>query len=703
MINDFRKRAMLALRILKGGPNLTPIGSGLDWISEIDPETIRAEYAGWVYACVHRIAVSVSSVPLRLWRAKSKDRRDWEEVEDHEILDLLDAPNDLMDRTDFLQYLSMQENLTGNSFCWLVDAKNERSIPSQLYPLDPFQTKLKPGKFPKLIDSYSFRIDGEEKIFQPHEIMYSRLPDPRNLLRGFGPTQGAADSIDSDNSARKLMRKLFKNGGLPGMLLKSDTMDATSNETLRESFEEMHSGVQRAYRVGVLPPGVDIAKEATSGRDMEFAELRRVARDEILAMYGVPPVVLGLGLGESINRATAETQEYVYAKYTIDPACKRRAAVLNKNLTSRFGPGLVLEFDNPVPKNIEVELRTAESSLGRSPWSSVNEVRAAMGLPAIEGGNAVMGSSLLTPIGEPSSKSVTYIRRFISKMEKQETAKGEAADEITQAVLEHLKTESVARKKSVKEAISWQPQWEAMVKRVGPHENEFKKKMAQYAKGMGDRAVDALKAGSKAVNPGQIIDRDEEISAIIQLTGPVYEAILEEEGKAAADLIGEAFDAADERIRASLDKAIALMADKYTEETMTLLRDRLEDGIANDEDQDALADRIRDVETLSSGMRAERVAKTESFRTANFATREAWKQSGVVADVKWYTAEDEMVCEFCGPMNGKTVAIDEGFFDKNETIEGADGGTLTTDYAAVENPPLHPNCRCYIRPENISV
>jgi hypothetical protein len=74
-----------------------------------------------------------------------------------------------------------------------------------------------------------------------------------------------------------------------------------------------------------------------------------------------------------------------------------------------------------------------------------------------------------------------------------------------------------------------------------------------------------------------------------------------------------------------------------------------------------------------------------------------------VADVKWYTAEDEMVCEFCGPMNGKTVAIDEGFFDKNETIEGSDGATMTTDYAAVENPPLHPNCRCYIRPENISV
>ena len=707
MLNDFRKRAMLALRIIKGGPNVMPIGQGMDWLSDVDPEVVREVYSGWVYACVNRIANSVSSVPLRLWKAKGKDRKDWEEIQDHPLLDLLDSPNELMDRTDFLQYLSMQENLTGSSYCWLVGTKNEMTIPEMMFPIDPLQMKINRGKFPQLIKDYSFRVDGEEKIFQPFEIMRSRLPDPRDIMRGFGPTQGAADSIDSDNYARKLMRKLFKNGGLPGMLLESDSMDATSNETLRESFEEMHSGVQRAYRVGVLPPGVKVAKEATTGRDMEFAELRRVARDEILALYGVPPIVLGLGLGESINRATAEVQEYVYAKYTVDPACKRRAASLNRNFTYRFGPGLVLEFDNPVPENLEADLRRAESGLARSPWASINEVRATMGLPPISGGDEVMGSSLYTPVGSSDpSKSLakpTYIRRYMSKAEKIDNAKDEVADEITKAVIGLLKEESVARKKSVKESDTWQPQWEAFVKRVAPHEGEFKKKMATYAKGMGERAQDALNAGMKAVKPGQILDRDFEISAIIKIAGPVYEAILKEEGKSAADLIGEAFDAADENIRKALDKSIALMADSYTEETMKLLREQLEEGLANDENQDELADRIRDVETLSEGMRAERVAKTESFRTANFATREAWKQSGVVADVKWYTAEDEMVCEFCGPMNGKTVAIDEGFFDKNETIEGADGGTLTTDYAAVENPPLHPNCRCYIRPENISV
>ena len=47
------------------------------------------------------------------------------------------------------------------------------------------------------------------------------------------------------------------------------------------------------------------------------------------------------------------------------------------------------------------------------------------------------------------------------------------------------------------------------------------------------------------------------------------------------------------------------------------------------------------------------VAKTESFRTANDALKTAWKQSGVVKTVRWYTSELANVCGFCQAMDGK--------------------------------------------------
>lgn len=44
--------------------------------------------------------------------------------------------------------------------------------------------------------------------------------------------------------------------------------------------------------------------------------------------------------------------------------------------------------------------------------------------------------------------------------------------------------------------------------------------------------------------------------------------------------------------------------------------------------------------------RAALIAKTESFRAANGANKEAWKASGVVQTIRWYSAEDSKVCQF---------------------------------------------------------
>ena len=67
------------------------------------------------------------------------------------------------------------------------------------------------------------------------------------------------------------------------------------------------------------------------------------------------------------------------------------------------------------------------------------------------------------------------------------------------------------------------------------------------------------------------------------------------------------------------------------------------------------------------------------------ANREAWEQSGVVKSLKWYTAEDERVCARCQDLDGTEVGIEDKVFQDS--------------YSDGSAPPLHPDCRCYIRPE----
>lgn len=100
---------------------------------------------------------------------------------------------------------------------------------------------------------------------------------------------------------------------------------------------------------------------------------------------------------------------------------------------------------------------------------------------------------------------------------------------------------------------------------------------------------------------------------------------------------------------------------------------------------------IGDVMDLLVGLderKAEQIAVTEITRTYAQATQMAGDDlkaefPGVKVIKIWYTNNDELVCELCGPLDNTEVEIDEPFYDPEPPW--ADG-----------DPPRHPNCRCWI-------
>jgi SPP1 gp7 family putative phage head morphogenesis protein len=147
---------------------------------------------------------------------------------------------------------------------------------------------------------------------------------------------------------------------------------------------------------------------------------------------------------------------------------------------------------------------------------------------------------------------------------------------------------------------------------------------------------------------------------------------------------------ADASVRAAVDRSVSLMAQSYNETTLNNLKQVLRDKLSQSggTNLDELTNAVDGVYSFADERRAGLIAKTESFRTANYANLRAWQVSGVVKTVKWYTAEDDKVCPQCQELDGKTVDIGEDFF--------------AAEYGERNQPPVHPDCRCYIRPETIS-
>ena len=86
------------------------------------------------------------------------------------------------------------------------------------------------------------------------------------------------------------------------------------------------------------------------------------------------------------------------------------------------------------------------------------------------------------------------------------------------------------------------------------------------------------------------------------------------------------------------------------------------------------------------GARARTIARTEVARASNYGYLEQMRQAGFKKK-KYITAQDELVCPICRPLNRKVVAIETEF---NSTFE--DGGKIIN--LSAKFPPLHPNCRC---------
>ena len=137
-----------------------------------------------------------------------------------------------------------------------------------------------------------------------------------------------------------------------------------------------------------------------------------------------------------------------------------------------------------------------------------------------------------------------------------------------------------------------------------------------------------------------------------------------------------------QRAAAWAEDRAAELVKGITEET----RDRIRFVIARLLDQDVpLTSReARDLiaEAVGDAKRAQLIARTETMLAVHGGRRDVWEQAqedGTLAKSArrvWVTAEDDLACPICVPLDGKRAKV---------------GGEYP---GGVQGPPAHPNCRC---------
>lgn len=701
---------------------------------------------GWVYACVSAISDAVAGTEFELY--KINDKNEIEFVPDHPALDLLFRVNKYTTAFDHFWLTQQYLELAGEA-PWLIDrGEGGKGEPQNILLLRPDRLDIKKSDDPEAenpIAKYLYKSSVSKVTeIEPTELIFLKYPDPVNTFRGKGTLQAAANTVDVDQFSEDFNRRFFYNSARPDSVLSTDQkLTPRQRDSLRADVKRIYQGKENAHKTAILESGLKWEPMQLSQKDMDFLQQQRFTMMKILSIFRTPKPIVAIS--DDVNLANAQVAEYVFAKWTIAPKISRIVAQLNEFYLPMFAgtENMFLDYIDPVPTNIEMNLKRYDSGLGKG-YMTINEIREELNLEDIgEAGDKVYLPAGMTPIELAGVSSTPYslteeglkarrfkkkglnkidvvrrsaggyglaVRRLGIKKRKAKEVEAKIAridSAINQVVKGMIEKIVVAKTKNVKSQnkINQMSRDEKTFKHVESYlkaadrlEGKFKGVLNEQFERQKNQIVGRF--SEKALNVDDyLLDEKDETQILVEVSKPLLKEIVVDQGELAAELIGsDSFDEMTKRVQNYLKKRALKFSFEMTEETNNLLKVTLAEGVKLGESIPQIRKRVEELFEGMEKYRSERIARSEVIRASNFGAKEAYRQSGVVEELEWLTTDDENTCEFCAPLNGEVIKINENFFDRGDKYRGSDGGVLDLDYESVQHPPLHPNCRCTIIP-----
>jgi HK97 family phage portal protein len=249
----------------------------------ITPET--ALQCSAVLACVRLIAENLATVPLHLYRRLSEGGKD--RARDLPLYRILNQqPNGWQTSFEFREMLTAHCLLYGNAYAEV--RSGAAGAVSELWPLHPSRMKVEQLEDGSL--RYCYREQhGNETHYRQDQIFHLRWLSNDGVM-GMLPITLARDAIGLAQALEAHGGAYFGNAcRLSGLMESDNPITVETAERLREQFERLHRGADRAFRTAVLPQGVKWKDVQGTNESSQFLESRSYQVVEICRAYRVDP------------------------------------------------------------------------------------------------------------------------------------------------------------------------------------------------------------------------------------------------------------------------------------------------------------------------------------------------------------------------------------------------------------------------------
>lgn len=645
------------------------------------PKAMRK--VGIVRSCVLRVANDLAQLPVLFERQSGKD---WTALErtPGNIVDVWQGANDQQTGVELVRDLHAHLKASGNAYL-VAETFGTRKV-RELWLLPPHRVRVVPGKR-RSASVYLFDPgDGEQAI--PGEWVIH--------FKGYNPDfepYGASDleSVELQYAYRydigRLMQLFVRGGGMPAGFFKvigadgkpsAMAMTEPDRKRLTEQISAAFTGLATAFRPKVMTQ-VEFARLGLTPDEMKLIEQSRLADEDICRALGVPPWMVGIkdsgNLGGSTGSASADRG--IYVRNTLLPEVALRDAVLTERLCPMFEANVrartdlssVVELWQPL-----LNAATQSVALTGAPVLTTNELRKAFALP---------------PDPSPESDQLREPKTFDLG------GFGGKSEEPSAPEPKPAPTEE----KKARRMIEGDEMREERRRRASAQLTRYERKLARIFGGIlddqRDRVIANLRedaglpgAAKRAINVDEVIQPDPDDQE--RLERALADLVRDRGEEALADLalqlqLNATSSRAASFVRSQSQRVLALI-DATTREAV---RKQIADGLALNETTGQIVERIRNMPEFGQA-RALTIARTETVSAYNFATVDAYEQSGVVESVEWLSARDSAVRESHAQADGQVVALGQAFDV---------GGSALSFPGDPGGPPEETiNCRCTTLP-----
>jgi len=289
----------------------------------ITPET--ALQSTVVLSCCRILAETVCGLPLHVYRRRPDGGDEIaKEIPLYKILTF--RPNDWQTKPEFFEQIVMNLTLWGNSYTRIRSGQyGSVSCLDNLHPSRMDVERLENGR---LRYSYTDPETGRLERYTQDQIMHIRWTPEQDGIKGMVPVEIAREAIGLARACEQHAARFWANSARPGVVLQTEgTLNAEAAERLRDNWERLHRGSERAFKTAVLTGGMKAVELGMTNESSQFVASRDFQTAEICRVYRIAQHLI-----QGTPGGDLEVQGQEFVTYTLMPWLTRIESAISRSL-----------------------------------------------------------------------------------------------------------------------------------------------------------------------------------------------------------------------------------------------------------------------------------------------------------------------------------------------------------------------------------